>query len=247
MKLAHAAVDPTMVRRGVPDAPPATRIPLRILTITVTIFSIGMIAALPFRRTAVPESPAESVAANPDPPVSRDLVVDPWPWTPAHEAPHFSHSPDVPKRDDPRTAIPESDRLAPAGIRRNARVTAESAASRAGQSPTPDGYEAWMVPIDESPLLRERFAATLAPESDESRSRPTADGSPEGSAAETEPGGNVPLKTVSLGRSTPVRDDDEEPWVAPPSDPSYSFRPARDDSPAPPASERHWIRQPREP
>ena len=216
---------------------------MRILTITVSILSIGIVAALPFRRTPVPEPPTGSLVANPEPLVARDLVVDPWPWNPGGEETDFSQPPDVPERDDPGAAILGPDRPPRAGSRRNARVSEASAAGRVGRvgrSSSRDGYEAWMIPIDESPLLRERFAATMDPESDGASARPTADGP----TAETPSGGTVAWKTVSLDRSAPGPGHDDEPWVAPPSDPSYSFTPARDDAPSRPASERHWIRQP---
>ena len=257
MKLARAAVD-HRVRCVAIRCPPATRIPLRILTITVLILSIGIVAALPFRRTAVPESTAESVVANPEPLVAQDLVVDPWPWVPETVGAECSPPTETPFRDAPGAVPRESDRLSRAEIRRTAgsppkvpasparpespalAASPEPADDLAGRSPSRDGYEAWMIPIDESPLLRQRFAATMVPESDGASARPTADGS----TAETPSGGAVAWKTVSLDRSAPGPDQDDEPWVKPPSDPSYSFTPARDDTPSRPASERHWIRQP---
>lgn len=236
-------------RRSLPTSSPNCSV--RTLTIGVLIVTTGTLAALPFRNppTGDPgEQPTRSPVSGP----STDLVADNWPdhrsenvlepdpalepdpWRPSAE--HPSASATSPRPSDRFTA----DRTGAAASRRSGR---ERGPERlAGKSPGNDtfsdsdpsdqtikaeaSYEDWMIPVDDSQLIRERFSATVSG-LDPDGSEPD-DGE---SMRERQAGNGPPPSTDALPAS--LREARRPPSRRPP------------EGPAPPTAERHWIRQPR--
>lgn len=263
----------TARRRFLPPSSPTCSV--RTLTIGVLIVTTGTLAALPFRNRT-PNGPGEQPTRPPVSGPSGELVAEDWPDRrseslpgPAPLSPSAGHPPETP------TSIRPSDRgtFGRNGATANdhdgrdrspERLAGNSQRNGVLPAPFPSGpngssaasYEEWMIPVDDSQLIRERFAATVS----------GSDRHDSGASGDRRGGATTPHSTDALpaslrearhhGNGTSFSSGDEGSRDdASTSDPRSTTgsissgtallprRPPK--GPAPPTSERHWIRQPR--